>query len=271
VVLGHEFCAEVVDFGRDCKRELSVGQAVCSMPVLLRETPAAIGYDPEISGGFGEYMVLSERLLLPVPTGTPVSAAALTEPMAVGYHAVNKARLHGAETALVIGCGPVGLAVITALKAAGIGPIIGADYSSGRRNFASAQGATSLVDPNEENAFASAEVRAAKDLVVFECVGVQGMLDSIFAGAPQNTRIVVVGVCLQMDHARPLIAINKELNVQYVLGYSAKEFAESLTHIADGKFDVAELVTDQVGLDGVADAFERLRSPEENAKILVTP
>jgi len=165
----------------------------------------------------------------------------------------------------------VGLAVITALKAAGIAPIVGADYSSGRRDFAVAQGATSVVDPKHENAFTSSEVRGSKELVVFECVGVQGMLDSVFAGSPQNTRIVVVGVCLQMDHARPLIAINKELNVQYVLGYSAKEFAESLTHIADGKFDVADLVTDQVGLDGVARAFERLRSPDEHAKILVTP
>ena len=271
VVLGHEFCAEVVDFGVDCTRELSVGQLVCSMPVLLRATPVAVGYDPDIPGGFSEYMILSERLLLPVPGGTPVTAAALTEPMAVGYHAVNKARLKGSETALVIGCGPVGLAVITALKAAGIAPIVGADYSSGRRDFAVAQGATSVVDPKHENAFTSSEVRGSKELVVFECVGVQGMLDSVFAGSPQNTRIVVVGVCLQMDHARPLIAINKELNVQYVLGYSAKEFAESLTHIADGKFDVADLVTDQVGLDGVARAFERLRSPDEHAKILVTP
>jgi len=271
VVLGHEFCAEVVDFGPDCQRELSIGQLVCSMPVLLRSTPVAVGYDPDTPGGFSEYMRLSERLLLPVPAGTPVSAAALTEPMAVGYHAVNKARLSGSETALVIGCGPVGLAVITALKAAGIGPIVGADYSAGRRNFATAQGATSIVDPQTESAFASAEVRTAKELVVFECVGVKGMLDSIFAGVPQNTRIVVVGVCLQMDHARPLIAINKELNVQYVLGYSGKEFAESLIHIADGKFDVADLVTDKVGLDGVADAFERLRSPDKHAKILVTP
>jgi len=271
VVLGHEFCAEVVDFGVDCKRELAVGALVCSMPVLLRETPVAVGYDPGTPGGFSEYMVLSERLLLPVPSGTPVSAAALTEPMAVGYHAVNKARLSGSETALVIGCGPVGLAVITALKAAGIDAIVGSDYSSGRRNFAAAQGASSLIDPQTESAFSSAEVRSAKELVVFECVGVPGMLDSIFAGVPQNTRIVVVGVCLQMDHARPLVAINKELNVQYVLGYSAREFSESLVHIADGKFDVADLVTDQVGLDGVADAFERLRSPDEHAKILVTP
>ena len=271
VVLGHEFCAEVVDFGPDCSRAALPGQLVCSMPVLLRQTPVSVGYDPRTPGGFSEYMRLSERLLLPVPQGTPAQAAALTEPMAVGYHAVNKARLTGAETALVIGCGPVGLAVITALRAAGIGPIVAADYSAGRRNFALGQGATSLVDPAVEDTFAAQEVASAEDLVVFECVGVPGILDRVFAGVPPNTRIVVVGVCLQMDHARPLIAINKELNVQYVLGYTPKEFATSLKLIADGSFDVAGLVTAQVGLDGVASAFDELRSPDIHAKILVTP
>ena len=42
------------------------------------------------------------------------------------------------------------------------------------------------------------------------------MLDGVFLGAPRNARIVVVGVCLQTDHIRPLIAVNKELNVQFV-------------------------------------------------------
>lgn len=271
VVLGHEFCAEVVDYGPNCRRTLPVGQLVCSLPVLLGEELLALGYSTRAPGGFGEYMRLSERLLLPVPDGTPAQAAALTEPMAVGYHAVNKARLSGAETTLVLGSGPVGLAVITALKAAGIGPIVASDLSSGRRQFALGQGATCVVDPAREDPFGVADVRAAKDLVVFECVGVPGMLDQVFVGAPQNARIVVVGVCLQTDHARPLIAINKELNVQYVLGYSPEEFTESLHLISDGKFDIGGLITAEVGLEGVSDAFVALGSPEKHAKVLVVP
>ena len=47
--------------------------------------------------------------------------------------------------------------------------------------------------------------------VFFECVGVPGVLDQIMAGAPQGGRVVVVGVCMQTDHIRPLIGINKEL------------------------------------------------------------
>ncbi|MCZ6853094.1 MAG: zinc-binding dehydrogenase [Gammaproteobacteria bacterium] len=271
VVLGHEFVAEVVDYGPNSQRTLGTGSLVCSVPVLLRETNLPVGYSHQTPGGFAQYMLLSERLLAPVPQGTPVSAAALTEPMAVGLHAVNKAHLSGNEAILVLGCGPVGLAVITALKARGAGPIVAADYSPGRRHFAEQQGADWVVDPEQGNAFTAIDLKQHTDVVVFECVGVPGMLDNIFLNSPRNARIVVVGVCLQIDHARPLIAINKELSVQYVLGYSLDEFSETLELIADGHFDVGGLVTGQVALEGVAEAFRELASPKHHAKILVEP
>ncbi len=107
--------------------------------------------------------------------------------------------------------------------------------------------------------------------MIFECIGVPGILDQIFVAAPRNARIVVVGVCLEVDHSRPLIAINKELAVQYVLGYTLDEFAQTLQRIADGSFDVAPLVTARVGLDAVAASFDALRDPEQHAKILVEP
>ena len=118
------------------------------------------------------------------------------------------------------------------------------------------------------NAAATA-FRAAKDLVVFECVGVPGMLDGIFLGAPRNARIFVVGVCLQTDRIRPLIVVNKELNLQFVLGYSLAEFAETLRGIAEGAFAVEGLITGRVGLDEVAGAFRTLGSPRRHAKVLV--
>ena len=98
-----------------------------------------------------------------------------------------------------------------------------------------------------------------------------GMLDEIFLAAPRNLRIIVVGVCLQMDHSRPLIAVNKELNVQYVLGYSLDEFVQSLRYISTGEFNVKSMVTNETGLDGVAEAFEKLADPDRHGKILVKP
>ena len=142
VVMGHEFCAEIVEHGPRTTRALNPGTRVCSRPVLLRDTgPQTIGYSNDHPGGYGEFMRLTESLLLPVPDGVPTEAAALTEPMAVGLHAVNKARLQPDDAPLVIGCGPVGLAVIAALRLVDVRPIVAADFSPRRRELATAVGA----------------------------------------------------------------------------------------------------------------------------------
>src|SRR6185312_4575182 len=113
------------------------GARVCSLPaVLTPEGPQGIGYSNDYVGGYAERMLLSEPLLLEVPNGLPPEHAALTEPLAVGVHAVAKANISGGEVPLVIGCGPVGLAVIAALRIRGLRPIIAADYSPMRRALA---------------------------------------------------------------------------------------------------------------------------------------
>jgi len=271
VVLGHEFCAEVLELGPEVPATFKPGDLVCSIPALPRDHVLGVGYSDEAPGGFGEYMVLSAALSISVPGATPVEHAALTEPMAVGLHAVNKAALTGGEAALIIGCGPVGLAVLISLKHRGVGPIVATDFSPTRRRLAEQLGADVCIDPSERSPYEIAELKRPQDVVIFECVGIPGMLDQVFLSAPQNARIVVVGVCLQMDHARPLIAINKELSVQYVLGYSLEEFAETLRLIADGVYNVAPLITGRVPLDGLAAAFDELADPERHAKILVEP
>lgn len=112
---------------------------------------------------------------------------------------------------------------------------------------------------------------ARRPAVIFECVGVPGILDAIMVGAPHSARIVVVGVCMERDHIEPMFGINKELNVQFVLGYSREEFAATLEHIGDERIPVEPLITGRVGIDGVAGAFRDLESPEQHAKILVEP
>ncbi|MCL2536532.1 MAG: zinc-binding dehydrogenase, partial [Nocardiaceae bacterium] len=107
--------------------------------------------------------------------------------------------------------------------------------------------------------------------VVFECVGVPGILDEVIAGVPLRSRVVVVGVCMQPDTVRPAVAIHKETELRFVFGYDPAEFAQTLRMIADGKVDPSPLHTGTVGLDGVAGAFEALGRPEEHAKILVDP
>ena len=83
--------------------------------------------------------------------------------------------------------------------------------------------------------------------------------------------MVVVGVCMEVDRIEPIYAINKELNLQFVLGYSPLEFSDTLRHIAEGDIDVDPMITGKVGVEGVAGAFEELASPDRHAKILVEP
>jgi threonine dehydrogenase-like Zn-dependent dehydrogenase len=271
VVMGHEFCAEIVDHGPATSRALAAGTRVCSRPMLVRtDGPQSIGYSNENPGGYGQYMRLSEALLLPVPNGLTTDRAALTEPMAVGVHAVAKARLAPDDAPLVIGCGPVGLAVIAALRLLGCEPIVAADFSPRRRELATMLGAHVVVDPARSSVWEQRRP-AARTPVVFECVGVPGMLDWTMAAAPRGARVVVVGVCMEPDTIHPLLGIVKELNLQFVLGYTPDEFAATLRHVAEGTIPVAPLITGHVGLDGVARAFEELASPQRHAKILVHP
>ena len=291
IVMGHEFCVEIVEHGPETTKNLKVGTRVCSMPGLIRrDGPRSIGYSNETPGGFAEYIRLTERLLLEVPNGLATEQAALTEPMAVGLHAVEKARLEPDDVPLVIGCGPVGLAVIAALRLRAVRPIVAADFSARRRELATALGADVTVDPGERTPWQSwREVAAWRDqgrapqrppwepgqalrpAVVFECVGVPGVIDQIMGLAPRATRIVVVGVCMEVDTIHPAYGVTKELNIQFCFGYRAEEFAATLGHIADGAIPTAPLITGTVGLDGVAQAFQDLGSPERHAKILVDP
>lgn len=289
VVFGHEFSAEILEFGPATERKLRAGSLVTSVPRLFDQGLAhVVGYSNRFPGGYAERMLLSEQLLLAVPNGLSAVEAALTEPFSVGEHAVAAARLDGAGAALVIGCGPVGLAVIAALKARGFGPVIAADFSPGRRALAEQLGADRLIDPAEESPHANwrefgvpqsrAErmrlLAAGTQLacpVLFECVGVPGVLASIVEAAPVASQVIVVGVCMQTDHFEPAIAIAKELDLRFVLGYSGAEFAATLRNIAEGRINARLIVTATVGLSEVAGAFATLAKPAEQAKIVIEP
>jgi threonine dehydrogenase-like Zn-dependent dehydrogenase len=107
--------------------------------------------------------------------------------------------------------------------------------------------------------------------VVFECVGVPGVLEEIISGAPIYSRVVVVGVCMEPDRFRPSMAINKEIDLRFVLGYTPLEFRDALHLLADGKVDGSAMITGEVGLDGVSAAFDTLADPEKHAKVLIDP
>jgi threonine dehydrogenase-like Zn-dependent dehydrogenase len=112
---------------------------------------------------------------------------------------------------------------------------------------------------------------APKHPVIFECVGVPGMIESVIDGAPLFSRVVVVGVCVGPDQFRPAMAINKEIDLRFVVAYTPLEFRDTLHMLAEGEVDPRRLITGEVGLEGVDAAFDALSNPERHAKILIDP
>ena len=266
IFMGHEFSAEVLEAGPDTET-LPPGTLVTSIPVLISgKHVEPIVYSNKTLGGYAERMLLSAPLLLPIPNGLDHRHAALTEPMAVGLHAVNKSGIQRGETALVVGCGPIGIAVIAALRTRGVESIVAADFSPKRRELATTMGAHQTLDPAQGSPFDT-----VTPAVVFEAVGVPGIIDDLMRRARHGTRLVVVGVCMQPDTMHPFFAIAKEINVQFVLAYDPQEFADSLRAIAEGEIDVSPVITGDVGLEDVGAAFDDLADPERHCKILVTP
>jgi threonine dehydrogenase-like Zn-dependent dehydrogenase len=231
-------------------------------------------------------IVLQEALLLEVPDGLAAEHAALTEPLAVGEHAVGIAGVEPGDVCLVLGCGPVGLAVVAALKLRGHGPVIAADFSPARRRLAELLGADVVVDPKDSSphekwadfgVVRSVSDRAAMEFlgattpaaIIFEAVGTPGMLQSIIDAAPAKARIVVVGVCMTADEIEPALAVMKQLELRFSFGYNAAEFEASLDRLGRGLVPAEHLVTGVVGLDGVAAAFRTLADPGDHGKLIV--
>ncbi|WP_278258342.1 zinc-binding dehydrogenase [Nocardioides convexus] len=315
VVMGHEFVGTVLDHGAGTSRKaFPAGSRVVSLPVLRSgESVHLTGLSEQAPGGYAEQVLVTASMTMRVPDELDADAAALTEPMAVALHAVRRGQVGARDVAVVIGCGPIGLAVIAMLKATGVRHVIASDFSPGRRALAEQMGADVVVDPATDSPWASfaeskrylteaialAEpgsrrhgqslravpmlpwahvMRAAEKVgatprgpIVFECVGVPGMIEHVVANAPLLTRVVVVGVCMGQDSFRPSMAINKEIDLRFAFAYDPSEFHQTLQWIAAGKVDVRPLITGTVGLDGVAGAFADLADPERHAKILVDP
>jgi threonine dehydrogenase-like Zn-dependent dehydrogenase len=311
IVFGHEFCGEVAEHGPRCGRAHAPGTHVVALPLLRsRAGVDTLGLSVHAPGAYAEQLIVEESLMMPVPNALAPEVAALTEPMAVAWHAVRRGEVRKRTIAIVVGCGPVGLAVILLLKAKGVRTVVASDYSAGRRALARACGADVVVDPARDSPMSAVDARGQltdmpsalelvvgtreklerlpvgwwhawrlgealgagpKHPVIFECVGVPGVIDSIIDGAPLQSRIVVVGVCVGADQITPAMAINKELDVRFVLGYTPLEFRETLHMLAEGILDASPIVTGAVGLDGVDAAFTALGDPEAHAKILIDP
>ncbi len=282
-VMGHEFAGEVMEVGKAVTHLWKPGDRVAGFPVICcgdatpclnfsgrgacaKMTPVGLG---QSHGAYADYVRIGASSGYRLPDAVSFREGAMVEPLAVGLHAVDMAKMARGATVLVIGAGPVGLAVMLWANFLGARHVIVSERAEVRRQMAAKFGATDAIDPAQPLAPQVQKIAGKDADVIFECVGVPGMLMSTMAEAPRGGRIVVAGVCQQPDTIMPLIGILKELELQFVLGYRPADFDYVIAMIAADRIDVGHMVTDIVDLDGLPAAFEALRKPSHQCKVML--
>lgn len=272
-VPGHEYVGEVLDYGPGSRRTVKIGRRVTSVPIMRQGgAHAVVGYSHECPGGFGELMLLDEDFLLEIPEGVPDDHAALVEPLAVGLEHARRGHPGKGDAALVIGCGAIGLGVIAGLKLMGVAPIVAADFHPARRELAIAMGAHIAYDPREIDPYAPLPQFGGRQVnVIYECVGLPGMLQRIVEAAPFDGRIVMGGYCMEEEHMFVFAAQNKRLNIQFAGGEEPQDMELAMRSIADGSIDVRPWLGERTGLGGVAQAIAGMSSPHAPVRTVVDP
>lgn len=287
VVMGHEYCAEIVDYGPKTARQWPIGTRVSSIPVLFVDGQVrVIGQSAEAPGAFGEYFLMSEAVTQVVASDLPSELVSVADAISVGWSYVARATVAPREVPMVVGCGAIGLSAVASLKAHGAGPIVAVDFVESRRETARAMGADIVIDPAavspyrgwREVAYGSPDpIRdimntvALPGCVVFECVGLPGVLDSIIKGCERGTRIFSAGGPPEGEHLHTMTAKRKGLNIQFGGGPSVTHWNEAFEQVCSGRLDVSPMVGRIVGLDDVPSALDDARDARGPARIIVMP
>jgi 2-desacetyl-2-hydroxyethyl bacteriochlorophyllide A dehydrogenase len=272
-VPGHEYVGEVIDYGPGSARPVRPGRRVTSLPIMRHAGGrSVIGFSHDCPGGWGELMLLDENALMEIPSDLDDDLAAMTEPLAVGLEHARRGRPTREDVALVVGCGAIGLGVIAGLKLMGVGPVVAADFHQSRRDAAIAMGADIAVDPHALSPYESMpDLGNRRANLVYECVGLPGLLSQIIAAVSFEARIVMGGYCMEAEQFYVFAAQNKRLTVHFAAGEEQQDMDLALRSIADGRIDVRPWLSERIGLGGVAEALAEMSGPLAPIRSLVDP
>jgi (R,R)-butanediol dehydrogenase/meso-butanediol dehydrogenase/diacetyl reductase len=279
-VLGHEFCGEVVESAGD----FDAGERVCAVPVLScgRCKRCRSGLGAFCAGGallglgaspgaLAEYVIVAPHEAVRLPPGVNDALGALVEPLAVALHAVNAARLQRGAHCLVIGAGPLGLAIAMWARHFGADQVVVSEGRQARRGLAERMGATRVIDPGR----GSVEEALARGLperpdVVFEAAGAPGVIQEAMDAVEFRGRVVVVGACPSSDAIQPRAAMAKEVGLRFVSAYEKDDFQYTVDMLDRERILPGPMITDRIGLEGVPEAF-RSPDPDRHCKVIAVP
>ncbi len=285
VIIGHEFAGEIIELGEGVTgwaigdRVAPEGYYICHTCYYCQrheynrcERLAFHGFSAP--GGLAETVCVPTYQLYPLDPRVSWEEAALVEPTAVAVRAVNHVKPLLGERALVVGAGPIGLAVVQVLRAAGISHIAVVEPARMRREMALALGATIALDPQTddiEREIANFTGRLGAD-IAFECGG----NDAAYQTTVRNTR-KGARICLVSQTNAPFRLFVNEIgfNERVLIGTVAYcgEFAPAIQLIAEGKVRAGEMITARIGLEQLVDVGYRelMEHTDQHVKIIVSP
>jgi (R,R)-butanediol dehydrogenase/meso-butanediol dehydrogenase/diacetyl reductase len=283
LVLGHEFCGTVEETGPGVT-DFEVGDRVAGLSLATcghcaaclsgrpRKCPSAVMIGIERPGAFAEYVTIPARDVFRLPNTLDPRHGALIEPLSVALHTVDRATLEPGDDVLVIGGGPVGLAVAMWARQLGAREVVLSDPVAQRRKLAEQMGASTTVDPTKDDVGDAFErVTGTRPGVVIECVGVPGMIQHAVDVATTDATVVIAGVCMVPDSLMPIIPMTKELDIRFAFYYRARDYTTAISMIDRGRIDPLPLVTSEVGLDELPERFQQLKSPSDDCKVMIRP
>jgi (R,R)-butanediol dehydrogenase/meso-butanediol dehydrogenase/diacetyl reductase len=287
VVLGHEFSGEVVEVGEGVSK-LKPGDRVAVEPIVAcGKCPAcregkynlcsSLGFHGLCGsgGGFAEYTVFPVEFVHKIPDNMSYEQAALIEPMAVALHSIRVADFRTGDTALVLGSGPIGLATIECLKAAGASLVVVLQRKSVRQEYAKRAGADVVLDPNEVDV--AAEVKKLTDGVgvdtAFETTGAEVGFNIGLDSVKFEGTLVITSIWEKPMNFNPNVLVFQEKKIVGTLAYR-HEFPATIAQMSDGRIKAQGYVTKKILLDDIVkEGFGTLTGPEKKShvKIIITP
>ncbi|WP_153111386.1 galactitol-1-phosphate 5-dehydrogenase [Propionivibrio limicola] len=224
-------------------------------------------------GAFAEYVAVPQSILYRLPESLSFEHAAMVEPVSVAFHAANLIPSEINDSALVVGCGMIGLFVIQALRVKGCGKIIAVDLDPSRLDMALQLGADCAIRSDEGDVIEKIKglTHGRGTDMAFEVVGITPTVNLAINAVRKGGKVGLIGN-LSPKVEIPLQAVVTRQLTLYGSCASAGEYPACLDMIASGRVKVDEMISAVVPLSEAASWFHRLYKGEPGLmKVIVKP
>lgn len=277
-VLGHEFAGEVVGLGRGTTG-LAIGDLVSVIPLKSCGHCAScrageVAWCEHFGlqgGGYAQYALTSPNQCIRLPKSASLSDGAIIEPLAVALHGVVMAGMKPGDNVLILGAGPIGLAVAFWARRHGAGKVVVQDIASYQQDRALDMGATGFVVDLVDPVGAAERALGGKADVVFECVGIPGMIAQAVSQVRNRGTILLLGLCTRPDTFNSFAMLSKEVRLITSAFFTLGEYQTALDALDAGACEPRLLVTGTIALDDTPARFEALRRRTNDCKVLIAP